>query len=62
MDGHILKNNKMPVSNPRPTKTVRFSDTAGVDGVTYYDSQGAPVYRVDSTGLRHTKKGTQRIK
>lgn len=52
----------MPVSNPRPTKTVRFSDAAGVDGVTYYDSDGGPVYRVDSTGLRHTKKGTKRIR
>ena len=52
----------MPINNPSETKEVRFSDTAGVDGVTYYDSDGAPVYRVDSTGLRHTKKGTQRIK
>ena len=43
------------------SKTIRLNDTAGVDIFQIIDADGVPVFKVDSTGVRHTRRGTQRI-
>lgn len=52
----------MPINNPAPPPTVtRLGDTAGATSWVLEDSDGTPIYRIDSTGFRYTKKGTKRI-
>jgi len=51
----------MPVNNPPDLKTIRLNDTAGSDSWKLEDAQGVPVFKVDSTGQRHTKKGVERL-